>query len=241
MHVHNRLFLVVVSLCLVLFCAACMDQPSGSTGVKPTPTALSPLLNKNLIVNGGAEDGSGTQNIDTLTRPIPGWKTTGPITVLRYGAASEVPGDKDPGPSDHGKNFFWGGPDIAAPGEDAKDNTTTSATQTIDLSSLARWTEKGQISYALSAYLGGSLNKDDNATLTVEFRDAAGKTLTTAKLGPVKAADRFNKTLLSPRGKGGKLPAQTRSAVVTLVFTKTAGSNNEAAADNLSLVLEVQL
>jgi hypothetical protein len=42
------------------------------------------------------------------------------------------------------------------------------------------------------------------------------------------------------RSRAGRVPAGTRSIRVKLVMTRTAGSDNDGLADNLSLVLKLR-
>ncbi|HZT31467.1 MAG TPA: hypothetical protein VFA33_16380 [Bryobacteraceae bacterium] len=64
------------------------------------------ILNRNLIVNGGAEDGPAAQNAtDAQVGNIPHWTTTGGFSVATYGGGDFVQTD-DFGPVDRGKQFW---------------------------------------------------------------------------------------------------------------------------------------
>jgi hypothetical protein len=184
------------------------------------------LFNTNLIVNGGAEAGTGSVSGNDVL-PVPGWTTTNGFTVTQYGSASEVPIDV-PGPANRGTNFFAGGPNTAL----------SSAYQVIDLSSAAVQVDSGAVLAELTGYLGGWESQEDNAFLQAEFTDGVTTNiLETISLGPVLAVDRTNQTALLFRGATNAVPVGARQVKVTLTMTREAGSYNDASADNLSLVL----
>ena len=167
-----------------------------------------------------------------MITPIPGWTPTGEITPIQYTASGGDLSATTPEPSDAGKCYFWGGPDSTV------DNTTTSMTQTINVSTNATVIDSKAVIYDLSAWLGGYSDQDDNAVLSLQFLGATGSVLGSAKVGPVMAADRTNDTTeLLQRSASGPVPAGTRAVKVTLTMTKTAGSDNDGLADDLSLLL----
>jgi hypothetical protein len=185
---------------------------------KPTQTA-------NLIVNGDAESGPGGDG--TVVVPVPGWMTSGNFTVIKYSTGAGFPTPTDPGPPNRGENFFGGGPDSAS----------SSATQSINVSSSATAIDAGKVAYGLSGYLGGFGSQEDNAVLTITFNSATNAALGTASIGPVTATDRNNATGLLPRATSGIVPAGTRQIDVLLQMTRTGGNSNDGYADNLALVL----
>ena len=112
----KKLLILSILVCLLI------------TGIIPvsasTPAPLLPAEPAvNLIVNGNAEAGAGSS--DGSIVPVPGWTTKGNFTVVQYGASGGFPDASSAGPGDRGLNFFAGGPG----------STSSSATQTIDLSS----------------------------------------------------------------------------------------------------------
>jgi hypothetical protein len=185
----------------------------------------SPLLGTNLIVNGGAEAGKAAT--DSTLVDIPGWTREGNFQVMAYGAGG-CPSLTDPGPKDRGNNFFFGGPS----------NPASSASQTIDVSTLSSVLAKGTVTFSLSAYLGGYESQKDHTALLVSFRDRAGRTLLTVTLGPVTAAQRKGITGLLPVSKTGRVPAGTQTVVIFMKMVRTDGSDNDGSADNLSLVFK---
>ena len=178
------------------------------------PAAQATTFGSNLIANGNAENG------------IAGWNTTPQFEVVKYGAAGGFPFPADPGPADRGTYFFGGG--YAA---------LSTASQTIDLSSLAAAINTGASRYDLSAWLGGYESQNDNARLTATFYGAGGAALSSASVGPVSNSDRGNQTGLLLRDTQGYIPVGTLNVGITLDLTRNAGSYNDGYADNLSFAV----
>src|SRR3954467_3616344 len=92
------------------------------------------VLNTNLIVNGGAEDGSvGTPS--TLVAAIPGWTRTGSANVLPYDLTGQLL-LSNPAPKDYGFQYFAAG---------GTNGTISTLTQDIDVSSGASTISAGNI------------------------------------------------------------------------------------------------
>jgi hypothetical protein len=200
----------------------------GVIGVNP---AHAVTFGTNLIVNPGAEAGAGSATGDVV--PVPGWTTTGNFTVVPYGAVGfPIPPTSLIGSV--GNNFFAGGPN----------NDVSSASQTIDLSSIAEVIDAGDIRsasrvlYDLSASFG-SFPEKDYPSIEVASYNASGQEIFTTKF-PVPEGVRgiFSVGATNFFSGSGLLPG-TRSIIVTLRMTRdTVGSSyNNAYADNLSLVL----
>jgi uncharacterized protein (TIGR03437 family) len=143
-------------------------------------------------------------------------------------------------PQGHGNNYFAGG----------KAATNSSLTQSISLSSGASTIDAGSVVFALSGYVGAYGSHRDYPIVQVAFQDAGGNSLTiasqnvsgtTSKLAQLPQTspnDRANQDNgLMFRRVIGLVPANARTAVVTVTFTHIDGSYNEAYADNLSLIL----
>jgi hypothetical protein len=186
------------------------------------------VFGTNLVVNGNAEAGPGATGTDTVSN-IPGWTPSGNFTVHQYGDTNYLTAT-DPGPDDRGQNFFAGGPG----------NSSSSASQMIDVSAGASTIDTGSVSFSLSAYLGGWQDQRDNAVLTATFLDGHGATLGTSSIGPVTASDRNSARGLLSRGSTGTLPAGTRSVQLVLQMTRLDGSYDDGYADDVSLVLTPQ-
>lgn len=256
--VEHRLFVFCLASILLCALSACTGLPSAQSVPTPTPTvAATPtpkpttaptlpavvatviptaiaskgLVGPNLIVNGGAEAGPGSSD-DSQLVAIPGWTRQGNLNVMNYQSSNDsYMLTTAPGPSDRGKNYFYGGP------ETSTDNTTTSISQAIDISAAGPLIATNQIKFTLSAYLGGYSSQNDNAKLTVQFFSVTGSSLNSVSLGPVLAADRKNTSGLVLRSTNGSIPAGTTKLKITLTMTKTDGSDNDGSADDLSLVL----
>lgn len=204
-----------------------------SAGILATPVSAAavPVFGSNLIVNGGAEAGPASPDGEEAV-PVPGWTTSGPFTVVPYETDPDVvdpfPTVTGPGPDDRGTNFFAGGRTLG----------DSSASQLINVAAAAYLIDSGNVTYDLSGYLGGWLHQEDNAVLTVTFKQGA-IVLGSAEIGPVTAGDRENATGLLYRDAAGFVPVGTRQILVTLVMTKdrSEGTYNDGYADNLSLVL----
>jgi hypothetical protein len=189
-----------------------------------TPAAS--LFGRNLVVNGNAEADTGSPDDNQIVKPT-AWTTTGQFTVVQYGASGGFPDKSAPGPADRGKNFFAGG-NVAL----------STATQTIDLTPGAEAIDAGSITYALSGWLGGYSNQNDDVQVTVRFLSSTGAQLGSAQLGPVKAADRKGVTGLFLRSATGAVPAHASSARVTLTVTRFDGEYNDGYSDDISLTLK---
>lgn len=184
-------------------------------------------LNTNLLVNPGAEDSAGAADFTTTLAPS-GWTTTANMTAVQYGfGGTDDLNAADSSAISGGANYFAGG----------YNSPSTTASQIINLAGQARSIDAGALKAVLSGYLGGYLLQEDNVTLTAAFRDAAGSQLGSFTIGPVLSADRGGTTQLLFRQNAALIPAGTRSAVVTLLATRSAGNYSDAYADNLSFVI----
>jgi hypothetical protein len=191
----------------------------------PSAHALT-FNNTNLIVNGDAEAGTGSNGLSVVSS-TPGWSTTGTFTAIQYAAGNGFPTVSDPGPDNRGLNFFGGGPT----------NPLSTASQLIDLSSGAITIDAGGVTFNLSGFLGGFSTQNDNAQLTATFLSAGNTSLGSASIGPVLNVDRNNVTSLLFRQTTGTLPTSTRFVNLLLTMTRTEGTSNDGYADNLSFAL----
>lgn len=203
--------------------------PQPPTGPLPEPdTGTGP----NLIVNGDAEQGEGTQvGVDTNT--VPGWKATGLLNATAYGAKGgegihDYPTPASPGPQNRGKNLFSGG-----------GGGISTGTQTADVSEAAQRIDRKDVTYNLTGWLGGTGAITDNATVTSTFLGADGTALGSATLGPVTPEIRKYTTELLPEQALGKLPAGTRSIRTVMTITGPQPydrlGHGQGYVDNLSL------
>jgi len=187
--------------------------------------ALAALPSGNLLQNGDAEAGSCSNDTGTA-ETIPGWTTTSSFTVVCY--SSGVSQTSDSGAAIGGGNgYFMGGVD---------DGTT--ATQTVDVSAAATDIDAGGVQAELAGYLGGFSSQDDNMVVVAVFLNGSGGALgSPIEIGPVTHVDRSDQTEMLLQTHISAVPVGTRSIEVVMTATRTDGSDNDAAADNLSLTL----
>jgi uncharacterized protein (TIGR03437 family) len=210
---------ITVTLTLMTHClnaAQCSygaaDSLSLVLNMAGTPAA--PVLGTNLIANSGAEAGSSAVG-STVVPYIPGWSTADGVSVAPYGGTGWIAAT-DSGPADRGINLFHGEFQGAA------------AYQDIDLTAAAALIDAGQVSYEVSAWLGG-LAGVASPSLTCTFFDWSGKQLAAAvTLSPATHAG----TGLVETYHSDALPAGTRRVHVVLTFPSAS-----AAADNITFVL----
>lgn len=167
-------------------------------------------LGTNLIVNGGAENGTA------------GWTGFDGYSMFQsvdYGSNWVLP--TQPGPVDRGAKMFTGL------------NAQAAGYQTIELGALAGQ----QLHYDLTGWLGGWSSQEDNALLYVSFLDTVGNEIGSASIGPLTAADRNNQTGLFFRSASGDLPTGTASLQFSLSMERLGGGDNDGYADNLSFVV----
>jgi uncharacterized protein (TIGR03437 family) len=160
------------------------------------------VLGTNLIVNGNAEAGPNVP-AQRLTTYVPGWSTAGAFSVAPYGGTDWISAT-NPGPADRGVSLFCGGP----PAKGSKDGY-----QDIDVSAAASLVDAGQVTYQISAWLGG-VDVSGIPTLTYTFYDWTGKQLaTTGQLSVTHTG-----TALAEASHADTLPAGTRRVHISLSF-----------------------
>jgi hypothetical protein len=170
----------------------------------------------NLIVNGGAEQGT------------TGWTAFDGYSLFQsvdYGSNWVLP--TQPGPADRGGKLFVGGSGVQI----------AAGYQLLDLSANTSAIATGQVSYDLSGWLGGWTNQGDNAVLYVSFLDGTSNVLGTASLGPVTPADRGNTTGLFYRDASGYIPVGTTQVRFDLSMERLVSGDNDGYADNLSFTI----
>ena len=137
-----------------------------------TPLVTTPgaVLGTNLVVNGGAEAGPGSP-IASVAPYVPGWSTKYGATVTPYGGSRWI-APSDPTPVDRGVNLFAGW--VAG----------SSSYQDIDVSPAAALIDAGQVTYQISAWLGG-IASNQAPSLAYTFFDWLDKPLAAiGKLAP---------------------------------------------------------
>ena len=199
------------------------DLDGRAVGLEPTgpPDAE---LGVNLIFNGDGELERGmTPGFDAS---VPGWVDNGTMTTWVYDVLDYLQ-KTDPGPADRGSNYFGGG---------TGDSTMH---QEIDLTGISEEIGWGNLTYSLTAYIGGYSNQNDCMEVLVEFFDSSGNLLLSGGIGPVYAADRNYTTGIHFHDEIGQVPADSAWARVTLNAYLEYGYN-DAYADNASLILSTQ-
>jgi hypothetical protein len=172
------------------------------------PAVPQSLVGVNLIANPGADASPGLNNGVTTTNAstdLPGWVRSAYVSADSYQDGSGDLFQYTAGPSDAGGNYFYGGLTVS---DDS--NPIGTAFQDIDVSSAGSLIDAGNVSYALSGWLGGFSSQNDHTTLTVQFQNWAGTALGTATLGPILAADRMNQSSLIKLSTSGNVPKGTR-------------------------------
>ena len=142
------------------------------------------------------------------------------VTVGRF------PTTVSDGPPDRLTSFFHAG-----------SQSSTTASQSRDISGAAVLIDEGQVNYDLSGFLGGFDNHDDRATLRARFKNSSGGVTGTASIVSATPGERGGDTELQLRTATGAVPVGTRSVDIDLVFDRFQGVTNDGYADSLSLIL----
>ncbi|MGD9621836.1 MAG: alkaline phosphatase family protein [Mycolicibacterium sp.] len=207
----------------------------------------------NLLVNPGAEVGDPSLSGNSSVT-LPGWTVVGTPLAMKYGTPRnswpigtpfpfpDLPSfmsfpKKKNGAVDGGEQFFGGG--------NVADSTLT---QTVHLGAAASEIDTGDVTYNLSAWLGGWLLNLSRASVKVDFLDANKAYISTTKLNPVGVLERFFHTKLVERETSGSVPVGTRYAQVNVILDQISisplGINvdyNSAFADNVSFSISADL
>ncbi|CAF3797665.1 unnamed protein product [Rotaria sp. Silwood1] len=177
-------------------------------------------------MNGDSETGPCTQAAN-VTHPIL-WSYVGTITQIAYN--NSVYGALTPtslGPSDRGYCYFCG-----------MSSAVTTMSQSIDLFPYVTDIVSGNVSFNLSAWLGGWTNQDDSAQVSVDFLNYAYQIVgNRTTIGPVLATDRGFTTSLVFRQNSGIIPKNTRYMTVIVTLIWYTGGYNDGYIDNISVAL----
>jgi uncharacterized protein (TIGR03437 family) len=199
---------VEVTISFRLFSAA----DSLSLVLSPLGTNPGSVLGANLIVNPGAEAGPSAP--PAATSPyIPGWSTSDEVSVAPYGGTRWIQ-LSDPGPADRGVNLFTNG------------TTGSNMYQDIDVTPAASLIDAGQVTYQVSAWLGG-LAGATSPTLTYTFFDWSyppQQLATTAQLTSPAIASAG----LAEVSHADTLPRGTRRVHIAVGYTVNTFADNIA-------------
>lgn len=193
------------------------------TVLAPSAALYAAGVGPNLIINGGAEDSPGAGNFSVTLVPA-GWTTTSALTAVQYFTSNGVLSTDDSAAINGGLNYFAGGPNTAS----------STASQTLNVSTLQPQLPGGQRWFRLGGHLGGFDTQADRATFAVTIgSDTIG-------IGPVTVADRQGDTKLMWRYAFGTLPAGATTANFVLTATRVDGSYNDGYADNLAFQMTAE-
>ena len=199
---------VQVTISFGLFSAA----DSLSLVLSPLGTNPSSVLGTNLIVNGGAEAGPSAPPASTSPY-IPDWSTSDEVSVAPYGGTRWIQ-LTDPGPADRGVNLFSNG------------TAGSNMYQDIDVTAAASLIDAGQVTYEISAWLGG-LAGASSPTLTYTFFDWSNppqQLATTAQL----ASAAISAAGLAEVSHVDTLPRGTRRVHIAVAYTVNTLADNIA-------------
>lgn len=189
--------------------------------------AAAQLWDRNLVVNGDAENGAGaTSKTAPPIKNIPGWTTTGNFQQCLYTiGAADSRWMKNPG-----KQHFAGGPSGGA----------ATAKQTIDLAAGNVEIDAGRVRFYMSSWLsnGGSAIMAP-AKVTATFLDAAGKTLLEYSVDAPALAEEDSNAMHWRSGSGFVLP-NTRSVQLVVDLTGKATSFSGVTADDIAFRVSLQ-
>jgi uncharacterized protein (TIGR03437 family) len=173
------------------------------------------VLGANLIANPGGEQPPNAAH-PGIALYVPGWSTSNLVSVAPYGGTNWV-SLTAPGPADRGVNLFWADSDEAA----------GLMYQDLDVSPASTMIDAGQVTFEVSAWLGGI--GGDKVTLTYTFFDWSNNQLgATAQLvTPARSG-----VGLVEASASGTLPSGTRRVHVSVNF-----QNTSSAADNINFTL----
>jgi uncharacterized protein (TIGR03437 family) len=171
----------------------------------------SSVLGTNLVANGGAEAGPNATS-PAIALYIPDWSTDSGVSVAPYGGTGWIQ-VTDPGPPDRGVNLFCAGP-----------LGTSDMYQDLDVSPAASLIDSGQVTYLVSAWLGG-IASVQSPTLIYTFFDWSGNQLApTAQLGPNTGS-----TGLAEVSSPGTLPSGTRRVHIALSYPRSLSFADDIA------------
>jgi hypothetical protein len=215
----------LIAACATVAAASLAVASVGSGGGGALPAG-------NLLQNPGAEDGTCSPSGEPVA--IPGWTTAvvnadGPsagFTAVCYGS-SEFADATVSAAVNGGNSFFAGG----------QNTILSTASQTVDVSSVAAEIDAAKVAARISAHIGGFSTQDDHGVVRLSFADGAGKRLGYIQIGPVTADARGGKTTLLRRSRTANVPPGTRSLVVTMTATRLQGAFDDGYFDNLDLEL----
>ncbi len=197
----------------------------GGATVRAIPVASVVPLDVNLVRNPGAELGVTGDPDGYKLVPIKHWVRAGKFTLVPFGASGGFPTVAEGTRIHGGKYFFAGG----------ADNTRSSASQLIDVSTRAAKIDAGRLRVQVSAFLAGYATQSDSAQVVVEFMNASGVVVGAVRTAPVSAtSEKFVK-----KSAAALVPSGTRKLRVKLLAARGNGSYNDGYFDKLDLRIKL--
>ena len=111
--------------------------------------------------------------------------------------------------------------------------------QMVDLNGFSSGIDSGNVSFNLSAWLGGWQGQNDSTSVSIIFQNSAFQpigNLTT--IGPVLDTDRAGITAMVFRQKNGLVFVNSRWMFLIVNMTLSVGPSNDASADNIRVEFE---
>jgi hypothetical protein len=193
-----------------------------ATATAMAGTAACAICGKNLIKNPGADTGLGITAVDA-SGAVPHWtNVAGEFGAASYTFPNGWFSARSNGPKNRGKNYFFGGTTRAAVEVQA-----TIGKQTVKLPAAA----VGRTA-TLSGWLGNY--GKNTAQVRAQFEDAAGKSLSTVRIGPDTTIAGTN---MAMRTRSRTVPVGTKQVTIVVTFAGGGFAYKLAGADALSLIL----
>ncbi|CAF1429513.1 unnamed protein product [Adineta ricciae] len=187
---------------------------------------LSAISERNWIINGDAETGPCASDSSVISPTD--WNHNGTVTQAYYNNTYSTHKSTEPGPSDRGNCHFYG----------QASSTTTMWQKQNFTSYFYSLIDDQTVRFNFSAWIGGAGNQDDAVEASLMFFNQSNQMIGNATtIGPVRAADRGNVTSLLFRQANGQVPSGTRSFEVLVKFTRSSGTYDNGAIDNIVLIL----
>jgi hypothetical protein len=176
-----------------------------ATGAQATPA-----FNTNLIVNGGAENGTA------------GWSVSaGTLGIGNHSSGWATP------PANGGSHLFWGG-----------QSSYSEAYQEIDLAYYHSYIDSSLLSFSLSGLFAGYYSQNDNAELTAIFKDDTDTAVGEFTIGGFTASDRADDLRAFYEDvQIESVPFNSKTVQILLKMYRSDFTDNDAYSDNLSFTL----
>ncbi len=188
-----------------------------------------PLKGKELVVNGGFEDGPSIEFDYETPEAVAGWKSSDGATVMRFTPKSAVAELESWYLRGKGRQFFAGGR-----------GPKPTIVQEIDLSKWKSGIASGAVVYFGSADFGSFQGHNDGAYMDLDWIDSNGKILGTVKKFCENYLERRLKTKFHKQLFRGKIPAGTVKARFTFLAVRdNQGPWADGYVDNVSLKIDL--